>query len=524
MTSNIKNNRKKPLLLCILDGFGIGDESSKNNAIALAKTPNRDAILQNYPHSKLGASGGAVGLPDGQIGNSEVGHVSIGSGRIIFQDLPRINNALKDGSLEQNKSLQNLITNCQKTGGSCHLISLLSDGGVHSHQDHIIALANIVAQAGVKVKLHAFLDGRDVAQKSALNYIKYFTQHTKQHKDLIQISTIGGRYYGMDRDNKWDRVKISYDSIVNNIGKNAPDAIHAIEAAYKENITDEFIIPTSIGNYEGMKDGDALLMANFRADRVRQIANTLLDDNFKEFETRKIHFCAQVKMTKYSDNLSDKMEIIFPPIDVRNSLGEVLEKHNLTQLRIAETEKYAHVTFFFSGGREDEYKGEKRIMIKSPDVATYDLQPEMSAQEVGKELVKAINSGEYDFIVVNYANPDMVGHSGILQSAIKACETIDGQLGNLRDAILKQDGLMLITADHGNIEDMVDEAGKPHTAHTNNPVPFILIGNEVSDIELEDGRLCDIAPTILQLMNIDQPKEMTGNSLIKSQSSQILEL
>jgi len=513
MANNKKDNSKKPILLCVLDGWGIGDGSSPNNAIARAKTPNYDQILSNYPHSKLGTSGLDVGLPAGQIGNSEVGHVCIGTGRIIFQDLPRINMAIADGSLAQNPNLQNLIAACKKSGGACHLVGLLSDGGVHSHQDHIVALAKIVAKNGVEVKLHAFLDGRDVAQKSAITYLEHFIDETRNFPQ-ISIATIGGRYYAMDRDKNWNRVKSAYDAIVNGSGPKNDDLILTVKNSYEKNLTDEFIIPTVIGNYAGINNNDALLVANFRADRVRQISTALLDPEFNEFETRKIVLSSQISATEYSDHLSQFFAVLFPTIDIKNSLGEILANHNLTQLRIAETEKYAHVTFFFSGGREKEFKGENRILIKSPSVATYDLQPEMSSKEVGKNLIEAIISGAYDFIVVNYANADMVGHSGIFAAAVAAVEAIDSELGLLHDAILKQDGIMMITADHGNIEDMVDRHHNPHTSHTTNPVPFILIGRDTANIKLTDGKLCDIAPTILSLINISKPSEMTGNNLI----------
>jgi len=513
MINNKKNNSKKPILLCILDGWGIGDNSSPNNAIARAKTPNYDQILANYPHCKLGTSGLEVGLPEGQIGNSEVGHTCIGSGRVIFQDLPRINMSIKDGSLAENSNLKNLIAGCKKSGSVCHLVGLLSDGGVHCHQNHIIALAKIVAGNGVEVKLHAFLDGRDVAQKSAITYIEHFINETKNFPQ-ISIASIGGRYYAMDRDKNWNRVKLAYDAIVSASGPKDNDPISVVQKSYEKNITDEFIIPSVIGNYTGIKDGDALLVANFRADRIRQISTALLDSEFNEFETKKINFSSQVSTTEYSANLNQFFAVLFPTIDIKNSLGEILENHNLTQLRIAETEKYAHVTFFFSGGREEEFRGENRILIKSPSVATYDLQPQMSSKEVGKNLIEAIVSDSYDFIVVNYANADMVGHSGIFSAAVAAVEAIDLELGMLRDAILKQDGIMLITADHGNIEDMMDHHHNPHTAHTTNPVPFILIGNNVANIKLSDGKLSDIAPTILSLINLSKPSEMTGKNLI----------
>ncbi len=513
MPSNLKinntNNTKKPILLCILDGWGIANKNSKDNAIALANTPNYNQILANYPNSQLGTSGLDVGLPAGQMGNSEVGHTCIGSGRIIFQDLPRISQAVIDGSLEQNQNLQNLISACQKSNNVCHLLGLLSDGGIHSHQDHIIALAKILAKNKVNVKLHCFLDGRDSAQKSAKIYLQNLLDETKnsgKNFGQIEIVTISGRYYAMDRDKNWNRIELAHSAIVQGNAPKFVDPILAVENSYQQNINDEFILPAVAENYRGMQDGDALLVANFRADRIRQISTVLLDG--------KINFSSAVAMTEYSEALSKRFAVLFPTIEIKNSLGEIFAELGLKQLRIAETEKYAHVTFFFSGGQEHEFKGEDRILVQSPAVATYDLFPEMSAAQIGNKLIEAIKSNQYDFIVVNYANPDMVGHSGIIPASIKACEAIDVQLGMLRDAILKQDGIMIISADHGNIEDMIDEAGNPNTAHTTNPVPFILIGNDVKNISLKNGRLCDIAPTILDLMNIKQPSQMTGSNLI----------
>ncbi len=509
----------KPILLCILDGWGIGDETDSSNAIARAKTPNYDRFLKIYPHSQLETSGLAVGLPEGQIGNSEVGHMTIGAGRVIFQDLPRINNAIKDGSLAQNQLLQKLIAACyhERNEGSqnasrdpsaspqddirpvCHLMGLLSDGGVHSHVDHMIYLARTLVENGVDVVIHAYLDGRDVAQKSALTYLE-------KCKDF-KIATISGRYYAMDRDNKWDRIELATNAIISAQGENFSDPISAINSAYKNNITDEFVKPCTIGQYSGIKDGDALIFANFRADRARQISEKLFE---------KVKFSTALAMTEYSEKLSKFYQIIFPATEVKNSLPEVLSNNGLTQLRIAETEKYAHVTFFFSCGQEQEMKGEERILVKSPAVATYDLQPEMSAREVGEKLGSAIESEKFDFIVVNYANPDMVGHSGMIDPSSKAVEAIDNELGLLEAEILKQNGLMLISADHGNIECMCDENKNPHTAHTTNPVPFILIGNGVSNKRLENGALNDIAPTILSLMGIEQPQEMDGKILVKN--------
>lgn len=486
--------KNRPILLCILDGWGIGDDSDSNNAIARANTPNYDRFLKTYPHSQLETSGLSVGLPEGQIGNSEVGHMTIGAGRVIFQDLPRINNAIKDGSLAENPLLQKIIT-AKKT---CHLMGLLSDGGVHSHIDHIVYLAQTLVKNGVDVVIHAFLDGRDVAQKSALAYLE-------KCKDF-KVATISGRYYAMDRDQKWDRIELATDAIISAKGENFSDPISAIKSSYEKNITDEFVKPCVIADFSGIKDGDTLLFCNFRADRARQISEKIFE---------KVKFSAALAMTEYSEKLSKFYQIIFPAIEVKNSLPEVLSKNGLTQLRIAETEKYAHVTFFFSCGQEQEMKGEERILVKSPAVATYDLQPEMSCAEVGQKLREAISSGKFDFIVVNYANPDMVGHSGMLDPSIKAVEAIDDQLGLLEKEILAKDGLMLISADHGNIECMCDEDKNPHTAHTTNPVPFILIGKDVGNKSLSNGALSDIAPSILNLIGLEQPNEMTGKNLIK---------
>ncbi len=507
------SNVKKPVLLCILDGWGIGDKNSKDNAIALSPLPNYNQILANYPNSALGTSGLDVGLPEGQMGNSEVGHTCIGSGQIIYQDLPRINQAIENHQLEKNEHLQNLINACKNSTNICHLFGLLSDGGVHSHQDHIISLAKILAGNKINVKLHCFLDGRDVAQKSAKIYLKNLLDEIKNYPQ-IQIATLAGRYYAMDRDKNWNRIELAYKAIVDTNAEKFSDPIQAIENSYQKDVNDEFVLPVCAANYEGVKDGDALLFANFRVDRIRQISTAFLDESFNNFAVKKIKFSSAVSMTEYSKKLNEYFSVLFPTIDIKNSLGEIFENLRMKQLRIAETEKYAHVTFFFSGGRELEFKGEDRILVQSPAVATYDLQPEMSAKQIGEKLSEAIKSDKYDFIVVNYANPDMVGHSGIMPAAMKACEAIDEQLGMLRDLILAKDGVMIISADHGNIEDMVDEEGHPNTAHSTNPVPFILIGNEVKNLKLKNGRLCDIAPTILHLMNIKQPSEMTGENLI----------
>ena len=484
---------RKPLLLCILDGWGIGDESDSNNAIARAKTPNYERFLQSYPHSQLETSGLAVGLPEGQMGNSEVGHMTIGAGRVVFQDLPKINNAIADGSLEKDPKIQKIIAE-KKT---CHLMGMLSDGGVHSHVNHIIFLAELLAKNGVKVFFHAFLDGRDVAQRSALTYLE-------QCKN-IEIATLSGRYYAMDRDKNWDRIKLATDAMISAQGERFPDAALAVNNSYENDISDEFVKPCVIGDYAGITDGDSLFFCNFRADRARQISEKLFEE---------VNFSQAFALTQYSEKLNQNYEIIFPSEEIRNSLPEILSNQGLTQLRIAETEKYAHVTFFFSCGQEKEFTGEERILVKSPAVATYDLKPEMSANELGEKLRAAINSDKFDFIVVNYANPDMVGHSGMLDPSISAVEAIDSQLAQLEKVILENNGLMLITADHGNIESMRDEKDQPHTSHTTNPVPLILVGNDLGNLKIANGALDDIAPTILNLMQISQPQEMSGESLI----------
>ena len=486
-------------MLCILDGWGIGDDTDASNAIARAKLPNYNRFFKQYPNSQLETSGLAVGLPEGQMGNSEVGHMTIGAGRIIFQDLPRINNAIADGSLAQNPKLQKLISDLKDSGKTCHLMGLLSDGGVHSHINHIIFLAEFLAQNGVKVLLHTFLDGRDVAQKSALEFLEKVKN--------IKIATVSGRYYAMDRDNKWDRVELATNAIISAQGEKFSDAISAVKNSYANEVNDEFVKPCVIGNYSGIAAADALIFCNFRADRARQISEKLFEN---------CQFSHAIALTEYSEKLNESYQILFPSIEVKNSLPEILAARGLTQLRIAETEKYAHVTFFFSCGAEKELPGESRILVKSPAVATYDLQPEMSANEIGEKLRGAIASEKFDFIIVNYANPDMVGHSGMLDPSIKACEAIDAQLGLLEKIILEKNGVMLISADHGNVECLVDHNHQPHTSHTTNPVPFILVGKDVAAVKLASGKLSDIAPTVLHLMGIEKPREMDGENLVRT--------
>lgn len=523
------NNVKKPILLCILDGFGIDDSGNKknqennnsskdfakdsakdsredsskdrSNAIRLAKMPNYQRFLKDYPNSQLQTSGLSVGLPEGQIGNSEVGHMTIGAGRIIFQDLPRINNSIADKSLENNCDLLELIAKFKNSEKTCHLVGLISDGGVHSHLDHIIFLANFLQKNHVKIKIHGFLDGRDVAQKSALDFLEKL-------KDF-NIATISGRYFAMDRDQKWDRIELASQAILNAIGKKFNNAIEGVKSSYQENITDEFVKPFIVGNFNGVEDQDSLIFCNFRADRARQISQKFLESN---------KFSLALSLTQYSPDLNKFFRVLFPKEQIKNSLGEILAKNNLSQLRIAETEKYAHVTFFFSCGKEQEFSNESRILISSPQVATYDLKPEMSSLEIGENLCKSIASNKFDFILVNYANADMVGHSGLLDPSIKACEAIDYQLGILEKEILARDGIMIISADHGNVECMIDENHQPHTSHTTNPVPFILVANNSINFSLENGGLLDIAPSILQLLKIAKPIEMTGSNLIKTKN------
>ncbi len=518
----MKLNPIKPVVLCILDGWGNG-EPTVNNAIKMAMTPHYDKILLECPKSTLLTSGESVGLPDGQMGNSEVGHMNIGGGRVVKQDLPMIDETIKQNELANIETLKISIAALKQSGGTCHILGLLSPGGVHSHQDHMAALAREYSNAGVPVAIHGFTDGRDVPQKSALKFIEKFEKDIANLKNAT-IATISGRYYAMDRDNRWDRVSLAHNAISIANGESAVSAIDAVNYAYQNQLTDEFILPTIIGPYRGMKNGDAVVMANFRADRAREIMATFVDPDFDGFKKPKsIKFASALGMTKYSDMLSQYLSCLFPSDPLKGTLGEIIEKHNLKQLRIAETEKFAHVTFFFNGGNEDLYKGEDRILIPSPDVATYDLKPEMSAPEVTDKLVEAILSHKYDLIVVNYANPDMVGHTGILSAAIKAVNTIDKSIGRLKTAIEKIGGVMLITADHGNIEVMKDPiTGDPHTAHTTNLVPFILVNDKVVTISLEynkkislrDGALCDVAPTILALMGLEQPTAMTGKNLI----------
>jgi 2,3-bisphosphoglycerate-independent phosphoglycerate mutase len=516
----------RPALLCILDGWG-WRAGGADNAIAQGHTPNYTRLLAECPHALLETSGRAVGLPAGQMGNSEVGHMNIGSGRVVAQDLPRIDVAIEDGTLALRPALLKLIAKVKAAperprererpnkGGGVHLMGLLSPGGVHSHQDHIAALAKILSEAGVPVFVHAFLDGRDTPPRSARGFLEKFLSDIEGCGG-VRLATLSGRYYAMDRDKRWDRVQKCYDAIIDADARRYEDCFAALDASYEEGVGDEFVVPCVLGDYAGAADGDALLFANFRADRAREINLALLDKGFAGFpRNRVVQFSAAAGLTEYSDELKTMMDSLFPPENVRETLGEVAAAHHLKQLRIAETEKYAHVTFFLNGGREDPFPGEDRILVPSPKVSTYDHKPEMSAFQVTDKLEEAIASGAYDLIVANYANPDMVGHTGIMAAAIQAVDTIDACLGRLRAAIEKAGGVMLLTADHGNVEMMQDPVtGEPHTAHTTLDVPILVLGAP-QGVALENGRLSDVAPTLLALMGIAQPEVMTGHSLLK---------
>jgi 2,3-bisphosphoglycerate-independent phosphoglycerate mutase len=504
----------RPVVLCILDGWGYLPDG-RSNAIQQAKTPNWRRLVAASPHATIEASELHVGLPAGQMGNSEVGHMNLGAGRVVMQDLPRIDRSIADGTLAHNPALVSFIETLAASGGTAHIMGLLSPGGVHSHQHHIAALARAVAGAGVKVAIHAFLDGRDTPPRSALGCLADFAREAEG----IETATVSGRYYAMDRDHRWDRVERAYRALVAAEGMHAATPAAAVEASYRAGITDEFALPCIIGDYAGMQDGDGLLMANFRADRARQLLAALLDPDFSGFVRPKVpRFSASLGMADYSAELSRKMATIFPSDRLDDTLGEIAAKAGLTQLRIAETEKYAHVTFFFNGGRETVFPGEERILVPSPKVATYDVQPEMSAFEVTDRLVAAIEGGAFDLIVVNFANPDMVGHTGMMAAAIQAVEAVDTCLGRLADAVTSAGGCLIVTADHGNIEQMIDPAtGEPHTAHTTNPVPLVLVNPPawVGSLDASGaGKLADIAPTILGLLGLQQPAAMTGHSLL----------
>ena len=502
---------KKPLVLMILDGFGIAPK--EGNAIAAAKTPNLDRLLKENPLTQIGASGMDVGLPDGQMGNSEVGHTNIGAGRIVYQELTRITKSAQDGDMEKNEALLQAMSAAKENGKALHFMGLLSDGGVHSHNSHWYALLEMAKHLGLeKVFVHCFLDGRDVPPSSGKEYVEQL-QNKLQEIGIGKVATVMGRYYAMDRDNRWERVEKAYAAMVYGEGEKAACPVCAVQNSYEKEVTDEFVLPTVCDGAEPISAGDSVIFYNFRPDRAREITRTLVDPDFTGFERKKgffpVHF---VCMTQY-DATMPNVDVAYKPQSLKNTFGEYISDKGLTQLRIAETEKYAHVTFFFNGGVEKQYPGEDRILVKSPAVATYDLQPEMSAYEVTDKMVEAVRSGKYDALILNYANCDMVGHTGVFEAAVKAVEAVDTCVGRVAEAVKEMDGCILLTADHGNADKMVDDDGTPFTAHTTNPVPFCVI-NHPCELR-EGGRLADIAPTMLKVLGLPQPEEMTGESIIK---------
>ena len=508
---------KKPITLIIMDGYGMNPET-EGNAIAAANKPYLDKYFKECPNTQIGASGMDVGLPNGQMGNSEVGHTNIGAGRVVYQELTRITKSIEDGDFFENEVLTAAINNCKANDSALHLMGLLSDGGVHSHIEHLYALVEMAKKNGLtKVYIHCLHDGRDVSPTSGVDFIKALNDKLCEI-GVGKIATIAGRYYGMDRDTQWDRVSLAYNAIINAEGKKAEDALLELQTSYKtvdadgKNLTDEFVIPTVIGDYSGVNANDSFIFFNFRPDRAREITRSIVDDKFDGFERKKgvlpLYF---VCMTEY-DATMPNVNVAFGPKELKMTMGETLSKNGKTQLRIAETTKYAHVTFFYNGGEEVKFEGEDRVLIPTPDVATFDLMPEMSAYKVCDSAVEKILSGEYDAIILNYANCDMVGHTGVFDAAKKAVEVVDECVGKVVEATLKMGGVAMITADHGNADKMSD-GDEPFTAHTTYPVPFIVVGH---DCELrEGGRLCDISPTMLDVMGIEKPAEMDGASLIK---------
>lgn len=501
---------KKPLVLMILDGFGIAPV--EGNAIAAANKPNLDKIFAENPHTQIGASGMDVGLPDGQMGNSEVGHTNIGAGRIVYQELTRITKSAQDGDMDKNEALLKAMNNAKDNGKALHFMGLLSDGGVHSHNTHLYALLEMAKRVGVeKVFVHCFMDGRDVPPSSGKDYVKELMDKLEEI-GVGKIATVMGRYYAMDRDNRWERVEKAYAAMVYGEGEQADCPLCAMQNSYDKEVTDEFVVPTVIKGAEPISEGDSVIFYNFRPDRAREITRTLVDPDFTGFERKKGFFpLTYVCMTQY-DATMPNVEVAYKPESLVNTFGEYISNKGLTQLRIAETEKYAHVTFFFNGGVEKQYPGEDRILVKSPAVATYDLQPEMSAYEVTDKMVEAVKSGKYDALILNYANCDMVGHTGVFEAAVKAVEAVDTCVGRVVEAVKEMGGCVLLTADHGNADKMVDDDGTPFTAHTTNPVPFCVI-NHPCQLR-EGGRLADIAPTMLKVLGLEQPAEMTGESII----------
>ncbi|WP_010098439.1 2,3-bisphosphoglycerate-independent phosphoglycerate mutase [Ornithinibacillus scapharcae] len=510
-------SQNKLAALIILDGFAIRDEV-KGNAVKQAKKPNFDRLWNTYAHNQLEASGEAVGLPDGQMGNSEVGHLNIGAGRIVYQSLTRVNLSIREGDFFENKAFLKSINRAKEKGKALHIFGLLSDGGVHSHIEHLFALLKLAGDQGLeKVYLHAFLDGRDVGPQTAKGYIEQ-TEQKMQELGVGKIATVSGRYYSMDRDKRWDRVKKAYDAMVYGEGPSYKSALEVVEDSYQNGIYDEFVIPSVITDENGapvgkVEDEDSVIFYNFRPDRAIQISRTFANEDFRDFDRgpgvpQNLDF---VMLTQFSESIDGF--VAYEPTNLDNTIGEVLAQNNMKQLRIAETEKYPHVTFFMSGGREQEFPGEKRILIDSPKVATYDLKPEMSAYEVTDALLNELDAGEVNAVILNFANPDMVGHSGMLEPTIKAIETVDECLGKVVDKIIELGGHAIITADHGNSDEVVTLEGQPMTAHTTNPVPVIVTKD---NIELRDGGiLADLAPTLLDLLDIEKPQEMTGTTLIK---------
>jgi len=500
---------KKPVALIIMDGYGYNPDSY-GNAIAAANTPNLDKYMQG-PNTIIGASGLDVGLPDGQMGNSEVGHTNIGAGRIVYQMLVKISKSIRDGDFFENKALAAAVENCKKNGTALHLMGLLSPGGVHSHTEHLYGLLEMAKKNGLeKVYVHTFLDGRDVPPSSAAEFMQEAQDQIKKI-GAGSIATVAGRFYAMDRDNAWDRVEKAYNAMVNGEGVKASDPVQAVKDSYENGVTDEFVLPTVTDENGMIKENDSVVFFNFRPDRARQITRAFVDPEFSGFDRKfmNLHF---VCMAQYDASMPN-VSVAFPPEQLTQTLGEYLSKLGKTQLRIAETQKYAHVTFFFNGGEEKQFEGEDRILINSPDVETFDMKPEMSAYEVTDAVVEAINADKYDVIILNYANPDMVGHTGIFDAAKQAVEDVDTCVGRTVEAVLAKGGVALLTADHGNADKMFEADGSPFTAHTTNPVPFVVVGE---NCELrEGGVLADIAPTMLQLLGVEQPAEMTGKSLIK---------
>lgn len=503
-----------PVVLCILDGWGYREEQ-EGNAPALAETPNYDALLASQAPAMLACSGPDVGLPEAQMGNSEVGHMNIGAGRTVWMDLPKIDNAVADGSFAENAALVAFAEKMRSTGGVAHLMGLMSPGGVHAHQRHIAAAAKALSARGVKVQTHLFTDGRDTPPSSAARFLREFEEDLG---DAAKIATLSGRFFAMDRDNRWERVELAYRAIAHGAGEAASTAAAALDLAHEKAETDEFVTPTVIGDYSGVSEGDGVFFLNFRADRARELLAALGDPDFDGFEyPGRPGFAAMLGIVEYSERHNSYMQVMYPPDAIVNTLGGWTAAHGKRQLRLAETEKYPHVTFFMNGGVEAPYKGEDRKLSPSPKVKTYDLKPEMSAAEVTENLVAGIETGGYDLIIVNYANPDMVGHTGDVKAAMMACEAVDAGLGAAMAALERAGGAMIVTADHGNCEMMIDlDSGGAHTAHTTTPVPAMLVGGPEGAKLHGPGRLADLAPTLLHLMDLPQPDEMTGRSLLKS--------